>query len=75
VPRRTRSQGSPDEIEDYRDERWRREETRRVETALDAEWFIEDVGSAACLTDWAGGALCLGGRGGGAALPNAARHV
>jgi hypothetical protein len=43
--------GLPDEIEDYRDERWRREERLRVETALDAERFIEDVGFAACLTD------------------------
>ncbi len=41
----------PDDIEDYRDERWRREERRRVETALDAERFIEDVGFAACLAD------------------------
>ncbi|MGE5362351.1 MAG: hypothetical protein ACM3NQ_25325 [Bacteroidales bacterium] len=41
----------PDDIEDYRDLRWRREESRRVETALDAERFIEDVGFAACLTD------------------------
>jgi hypothetical protein len=41
----------PPEIEDYRDERWRREGTRQVETALDAERFIEQVGFAACLTD------------------------
>jgi len=41
----------PAEIEDYRDERWRREGTRQVETALDAEHFIEQVGFAACLTD------------------------
>jgi len=41
----------PAEIEDYRDERWRREETRLVETALDAERFIEQVGFAACLID------------------------
>jgi hypothetical protein len=41
----------PEEIEDYRDQRWRREETRRVETALAAERFIEDLGFAACLTD------------------------
>jgi hypothetical protein len=41
----------PDEIDEYRDERWCREETRRVETALDAERFIEDVGIASCLTD------------------------
>src|SRR5688572_26016344 len=39
------------EIEEYRDRRWRREETRRVETPLDAEKFVEDVGLAACLTD------------------------
>ncbi len=40
-----------DEIEEYRDERWCREATRQVETALDAERFIEQVGFAACLTD------------------------
>jgi hypothetical protein len=41
----------PEEIEDRRDARWRREGTRQVETALDAERFIEQVGFAACLTD------------------------
>src|SRR6202521_2537936 len=41
----------PAEIEEYCDERWRREGTRQVETALDAEHFIEQVGFAACLTD------------------------
>jgi hypothetical protein len=41
----------PPEIEEYRDERWRREATRQVETAFDAERFIEQVGFAACLTD------------------------
>jgi hypothetical protein len=41
----------PAEIEEYRDECWRREETRRVETALEAEQFIERIGFAACLTD------------------------
>jgi len=41
----------PAEIEEYRDERWRREGMRQVETALDAERFIEQVGIAACLTD------------------------
>jgi hypothetical protein len=39
------------EIEEYRDERWRREGTRQIETAFDAERFIEQVGFAACLTD------------------------
>ena len=37
--------------EDFRDYHWRREETRRVETAVQAEEFIERVGFAACLTD------------------------
>ena len=41
----------PAEIEEYRDEHWRREGTRQIETALDAERFIEQIGFAACLTD------------------------
>ena len=41
----------PPEIEDYRDACWCREATRQIETALDAERFIEQVGFAACLTD------------------------
>ena len=41
----------PANIEDYRDEQWRREGTRQVETALDAERFIEQVGFTACLAD------------------------
>ena len=41
---------SPD-AEEFRDERWQRESTRQVETALDAERFIERVGFTACLTD------------------------
>ena len=41
----------PSAFEEYRDERWRREATRQVETALDAEGFIEQIGFAACLTD------------------------
>ena len=41
----------PGEIEEYRDERWRREATRQIETVRDAERFIEQVGFAACLTD------------------------
>lgn len=41
----------PAEIEEHRDVRWRREGTRQVETALDAEAFIEQVGFAACLAD------------------------
>jgi hypothetical protein len=41
----------PEEIEDFRDQRWRREGSQHVESALDAERFVEQVGFAACLTD------------------------
>jgi hypothetical protein len=41
----------PATFEDFRDERWRREGVRQVETAIEAEHFIEQVGFAACLTD------------------------
>lgn len=41
----------PSEIEEHRDQRWRREGTGRIETALEAERFIEQVGFIACLTD------------------------
>jgi hypothetical protein len=41
----------PEDIEDFRDQRWRREGTQQIETAFDAERFIEHVGFAACLTD------------------------
>lgn len=40
-----------DEIEEHRDQKWNREGARQVETALDAERFIERIGFAACLTD------------------------
>ena len=33
----------PAEIEDHRDERWCREATRQIETAFDAERFIDEV--------------------------------
>jgi len=39
------------EIDEHRDLWWRREGARQVETAHDAERFIEQVGIAACLTD------------------------
>jgi len=39
------------EAEEFRDERWHREATRQVETAFEAERFIERVGFAACMTD------------------------
>lgn len=41
----------PDEIQEHRDRHWRREGTRLIETAADAERFIEQVGFTACLTD------------------------
>jgi hypothetical protein len=41
----------PEEFEEFRDERWRREGARCIENALAAERFIDDVGFAACLTD------------------------
>jgi hypothetical protein len=41
----------PPDIEEYRDGRWRREGARQVESAFDAEHFIDQVGFAACLTD------------------------
>lgn len=46
----TRPAVSP-ESEEFRDERWQREATRQVESAFDAERFIERVGFAACLSD------------------------
>lgn len=45
-----RVQISP-EAEEHRDDWWQREGTRQIETALDAERFIERVGFAACMTD------------------------
>jgi hypothetical protein len=39
------------EAEEHRDARWHREETRRVDTAFDAERFVERAGWASCLTD------------------------
>ena len=41
----------PEDVEEHRDACWRREGTRQVETAFDAERFVEQVGFAACLTD------------------------
>ncbi len=41
----------PDEWEEHRDRVWNREETRPVETALEAERLVERAGFAACLTD------------------------
>jgi hypothetical protein len=46
-----RAQAIPTEIEEHRDVYWQRENARTVETAADAERFIERAGFAACLTD------------------------
>lgn len=40
-----------DETEEHRDAKWNREGARTVQTAADAERFIERVGFASCLTD------------------------
>jgi hypothetical protein len=41
----------PEEIEAYRDRRWRREPESRVENAFDAEKLVESAGFCAALTD------------------------
>jgi len=47
----TRRSQVPPEVEEYRDERWCREGTRQIDTAFQAERFIEQVGFTACLAD------------------------
>ena len=39
------------DAEEHRDRHWQREATRQVETAFDAERFVERVGFSSCLTD------------------------
>ncbi|MCC7043330.1 MAG: hypothetical protein IT183_05680 [Acidobacteria bacterium] len=41
----------PEDVEEFRDERWQREATRQVDTPSGVEAFVERVGFAACLTD------------------------
>jgi hypothetical protein len=48
---RSSAHSLPEDIEEYRDERWCREATRQVETAVAAERFIEQAGFVSCLTD------------------------
>jgi len=50
TPMATRDPLSP-EVEEFRDVRWRRDGSRQVDSAADAERFIDEVGFAACLTD------------------------
>src|SRR3954453_23139142 len=40
-----------EDIEEFRDRSWCREDARRIDTAHSAERFIERVGFAACMTD------------------------
>ncbi|HKA19834.1 MAG TPA: hypothetical protein VKN18_16205 [Blastocatellia bacterium] len=44
-------QSLPEDIENYRDRMWRRTPELRIETAADAERFIENVGFCSTLTD------------------------
>ena len=41
----------PEEIQQYRDRKWRREESLRVETAEDVEAMVEELGFCLALTD------------------------
>ena len=41
----------PEEIEQYRDAKWRREDALKIETAEQAEVMIEDIGFSLGLTD------------------------
>lgn len=40
-----------DEVEDFRDRKWRREETLKIETAAEVEAMVEDLGFCLGLTD------------------------
>ncbi|HXG86087.1 MAG TPA: crosslink repair DNA glycosylase YcaQ family protein [Pyrinomonadaceae bacterium] len=42
---------SPEEIENFRDKKWRREETLKIETAQAVEALVEDLGFCLALTD------------------------
>lgn len=41
----------PEEVENYRDKKWRREETLKIENALQVEALVEDLGFCLALTD------------------------
>jgi hypothetical protein len=41
----------PEEIEQYRDRKWRREDSRKVQTAIEVEAMVEDLGFCLGLTD------------------------
>ncbi len=50
----------PEEIEQYRDRKWRREESLKIDTAEDVEALVEDLGLCLGLTDarLGGGTSC-----------------
>jgi len=50
-PRPRAKPAIPEDIEEHRDARWRRDVTCQVETVSQAERFVEQAGFAACLTD------------------------
>jgi hypothetical protein len=66
----------PEQIELHRDRSWRRDEDLRIESAVDAERCIEDVGFANTLTDArrAGPSLYIAVCGGDVSLPRALRR-
>jgi hypothetical protein len=41
----------PADVEEHRDDRWARDVTRQVQSAIQAEHFVERLGFAACMTD------------------------
>lgn len=41
----------PEEVEEYRDRKWRREESKRLKTAADVESMVEELGFCLGLTD------------------------
>ncbi len=42
---------STEEVENFRDVKWRREETLKIKTAREVEAFVEDLGFCLALTD------------------------
>ena len=47
----SKSDSLPEEIENFRDRKWRREETLKIETAREVEELVEDLGFCLALTD------------------------
>ena len=47
----SKTENLPEEIEQFRDRKWRREEILKIETALEVEALVEDLGFCLALTD------------------------